>query len=136
MKQKFSQELTESLIPNIQFQKRQGLCPVIVQEIQSKDILMLGYANLEAVEKTFASGLATFWSTSQKKIWCKGETSGNYLKVAKVLIDCDQDSLIYQVTLKKEGACHTTVVKDGKKQHRQSCFYRELTNIKKLKWLS
>lgn len=106
---------------NLQFHKRGGVLPVIVQEQGTGQILMLGYVNKEAVRMTLDSLKATFWSTSKNKIWVKGETSGNYLKVVNILVDCDQDALVYQVKLEKGGVCHTTN-KEGK--NRKACFYR------------
>ena len=103
------------------FQKRGGLIPVIVQEISTGHILMLGYANEEAVTKTIETGLATFYSTSRKELWTKGLTSGDTLKLINLLTDCDQDALIYQVEMQGSGACHT---KNSNHQTRKSCFYR------------
>lgn len=106
---------------NLQFEKRNGLLPVIVQEAGSKDILMLGYTNIDAFERTIQSGKATFWSTSRQKLWTKGETSGDYLLIEEVKVDCDQDSLIYLVKLAGSGSCHT---KNSHGETRKSCFYR------------
>lgn len=121
------QVLEEGKQLNLQFDKRGGLIPVIVQNSESKEILMLGYANRQAFEKTVSSGMATFWSTSRKQIWTKGETSGDYLLVDKILVDCDQDSIIYQVTMQGSGACHT---KNNRGNTRKSCFYREYQESK------
>lgn len=106
----------------LQFDKRDGLLPVIVQEADSLEVLMLGYANREAFEKTVSSGLATFWSTSRQQLWTKGETSGDYLSVVSLRVDCDQDAIIYIVNLKGNGVCHTR--NQGGKT-RKSCFYRQ-----------
>lgn len=105
-----------------QFQKRDGLLPVIVQEMDSYQILMLGYVNPEALEKTLRTQKATFWSTSRNELWTKGETSGDYLEVLDILVDCDQDALIYQVRMLGSGVCHT---KDEQGKTRKSCFYRK-----------
>jgi phosphoribosyl-AMP cyclohydrolase len=110
-------------IEKINFEKRGGLLPVIVQESQSLRILMLGYVNKEALEKSINTALATFYSTSRKSLWTKGETSGDYLKLNEILVDCDEDALIYMVSLQGEGACHT-LNKGG--SHRKSCFFRKL----------
>lgn len=99
-----------------------GLVPVIVQEAESGEILMLAYANLEAFQLSLTSRYATFWSRSRKEIWKKGETSGNMMKIIDVLVDCDQDALIYKVEKTSGGACHT---KTSEKVYRQSCFYRK-----------
>ena len=106
---------------SLDFEKRGGLIPVVVQEASSGHILMLGYANQEAVDKTISSGLATFYSTSRKELWTKGLTSGDQLKMINIFTDCDQDALIYQVEMMGSGACHT---KNEEQETRKSCFYR------------
>ncbi|MFP4089702.1 MAG: phosphoribosyl-AMP cyclohydrolase [Cyclobacteriaceae bacterium] len=115
------EELEEGTKLSLDFDKRNGLLPVIVQEKVSGQILMLGYTNEMALEKTLRSRLATFWSTSRQALWTKGETSGDYLYVHHILVDCDQDALVYQVELMGNGVCHTRH-EDG--THRKSCFYR------------
>jgi len=82
---------------------------------------MLGYANQEAFDKTIQTNKATFWSTSRKSLWTKGETSGNFLKIKNILIDCDQDAIVYQVELVGSGVCHTFNLKG---ENRKACFYR------------
>jgi len=84
---------------------------------------MLASVNKEALSKTLQTKMATFWSTSRNKLWTKGETSGDFLKIDNILVDCDQDALVYQVTLLGDGVCHTFNT-EGK--HRKACFYREL----------
>lgn len=95
----------------------QGLIPVIVQDAQTKDVLMMGWANEEAINVTFARKLATFWSRSRQELWTKGETSGDRLHMIEVRYDCDEDVLLYLVRLEGKGACHTG---------EYSCFYRTL----------
>jgi len=116
-------ELEEGLKLNLQFTKRDGLLPVAVQETATGQLLMLASVNKEALSKTLKTKMATFWSTSRNELWTKGETSGDMLKVDKILIDCDQDALVYQVTLLGNGVCHTF---DSQGNHRKACFYREL----------
>jgi len=113
--------LEEGLTFTPQFDKRGGLLPVVVQELSTGAILMLGYANQAALDETLQSGMATFWSTSRKELWTKGKTSGDYLKIENILVDCDQDALVYQVSMLGSGACHT---KDANNEARKSCFYR------------
>ena len=108
-----------SLMP--QFAKRGGLLPVAVQETATGRVLMLASVNEEALNKTFETGLATFWSTSRNQLWTKGETSGDYLKIDEILVDCDQDALVYKVTLAGSGVCHTF---NQYVEHRRACFYR------------
>ncbi|MEH0157385.1 phosphoribosyl-AMP cyclohydrolase [Limibacter armeniacum] len=105
----------------LQFEKRGGLLPVAVQEHATGQILMLASVSKEAFEKTIRTGKATFWSTSRQALWTKGETSGEYLQMVDILVDCDQDALVYQVTMERNGACHT-FSQSGKP--RKSCFYR------------
>lgn len=116
------QELEEKDQLLLQFDKRGGLLPVIVQEFDSKEVLMLGYANQAAFEKTVENGLATFWSTSRQQLWTKGETSGDYMDVVSIKVDCDQDAVLYLVKLHGQGVCHT---RNKKGISRKSCFYRE-----------
>ena len=91
---------------DIEFEKRKGLLPVIVQDIKTKDILMLAYANKEALANTMSTGNAWFWSTSRNKLWMKGEESGNVQPIRKILVDCDSDAILYIVDSNRP-ACHT-----------------------------
>ncbi|EOS60395.1 hypothetical protein C815_01385 [Firmicutes bacterium M10-2] len=105
----------------VDFDKGNGLVPAIVQDVHTKEVLMLGYMNEESLRKTLQTGLATYWSRSRNELWTKGETSGHFQHVKKIMIDCDEDTLLVEV--EQEGAaCHTG--------HR-SCFYRELETEKK-----
>src|SRR5258708_2166903 len=97
----------------INFKKRNGLVPAIIQDKKSGDILMLGYMNNKAFEKTLESGYVYFWSRSRNTLWKKGEKSGNVMLVNKIFLDCDNDSLLFQIDLLGNIACHS-----GKK----SCF--------------
>ena len=106
-------------INQIDFAKCGGLVPVVVQKCnyrKSGKILMVAYANKEAVRLTLQTGFAHFWSRSRKKIWRKGETSGNALLVREILVDCDKDALVYRVE-NAGPVCHTG---------EQNCFYRKL----------
>ena len=114
-------ELEEGLKLNPQFSKRGGFLPVAVQETSTGQLLMLASVNKEALSKTIETKMATFWSTSRNTLWTKGETSGDLLKVDNILIDCDQDALVYQVTLLGNGVCHTYDIEGN---HRKACFYR------------
>ena len=87
------------------FQKS-DLISVIVQNSRKKDVLMIGFANEEAVRRTFETKTAWFWSRSRKKLWNKGETSGNFLHVEKIITDCDTDTLL--LLCRPDGpTCHT-----------------------------
>lgn len=103
-------------IEDLDFSKGNGMIPVVVQEVHSKEVLMLAYTNMEALKKTLETGFAHYWSRSRQKLWMKGETSGNTQRIVEVRVDCDQDSLLYIVE-QKGNACHT-----GEK----TCFHRRL----------
>ncbi|KXX67219.1 phosphoribosyl-AMP cyclohydrolase [Flammeovirga sp. SJP92] len=123
--------LEEGSAIEIQFEKRGGFVPVIVQEVENMEILMQGWANELALQKTIELGKATFWSTSRDELWTKGLTSGDYLEIVEILTDCDQDVLLYKVKMMGKGACHT---KNSEGTTRKSCFYRkiedgQLTNL-------
>ncbi|HYB94693.1 MAG TPA: phosphoribosyl-AMP cyclohydrolase [Vicinamibacterales bacterium] len=90
------------------FAKMGGLIPVIVQDEVSKEVLMVGFMNDEAWQRTRQSGFVTFFSRTRNTLWMKGETSGNRLAVRQVLLDCDEDTLL--ITARREGdgnVCHT-----------------------------
>ena len=90
----------------IDFQKCGGLVPAIIQDAQTKVVLMLGYMNEEALQKTQESGLVTFYSRSRQCLWTKGETSGNYLHLVEIKVDCDNDTLL--ILANPDGpTCHT-----------------------------
>lgn len=89
----------------IDFTKADGLVPAIVQDSTTSRVLMLGYMNAEALEKTKTSGLVTFYSRSKKRLWTKGEESGNHLHLEEIHLDCDRDTLLVRV--RPEGpVCH------------------------------
>jgi phosphoribosyl-AMP cyclohydrolase len=90
------------------FSKLSGLIPAVVQDAASKDVLMVGFMNEEAYARTVETGYATFFSRSRNTLWMKGETSGNRLRVERMNIDCDADTLLLQVVCEGDGvACHT-----------------------------
>ena len=95
-----------------------GLIPAIIQDHQTRKVLMLGYMNHAAYEQTMSTGSVTFFSRSRQKLWVKGETSGHRLNVRGVLVDCDNDALLIQVELSGPGCCHLGY---------QSCFFRKIT---------
>ena len=88
------------------FNKGNGLLPAVIQDATTGKVLMLGYMNEEALEKTRKEGKVTFWSRSKERLWTKGETSNNFLQVEEIMIDCDKDTIL--VKAKPEGpTCHT-----------------------------
>ena len=112
---------------NIDFQKTDGLVPVIIQDEQTLEVLMLGYMNREAYDKTVAENRVTFYSRSKKSLWTKGETSGNYLQVKDIHMDCDNDTLLIKV--KPSGpTCHTGERSCFKTAYNQN-FILQLENI-------
>lgn len=99
------------------FSKLDGLIPAVIQDDQSHEVLMVGFMNQEALDRTIATGFATFFSRTRGKLWTKGETSGNRLEVARVLVDCDEDTVLVKVRRHGDGnVCHTG---------ERSCFFRE-----------
>ncbi len=90
------------------FSKLDGLIPAVIQDNASGEVLMVGFMNQDALDRTLESGFATFYSRTRQKLWMKGETSGNRLKVEQILVDCDDDSLVLKVTRLGDGnVCHT-----------------------------
>ena len=103
---------------DIDLEKLDGLVPTIVQDADNKTVLMLGYMNEEAYNKTKATGYVTFWSRTRKTIWMKGETSGNRLKVVELFTDCDNDTILASVHIEANGICCHTGAK--------SCFFNKI----------
>ncbi len=104
----------------------EAVLPVIVQDMDSKRVLILAYANDAALKHTLEHGVATFWSTSRNELWVKGATSGDILELVEVRVNCEQNSLLYLVR-PRGGACHTRGP-DGKS--RPSCYYRRIVDGK------
>ena len=110
---------------NIDFDKMQGLVPAIVQDEANNDILMLGFMNREAWDRTQEIGYVTFYSRTRNELWTKGETSGNRLKVVSVTTDCDRDSLLIKVEVEGAGvvchegtrSCFTKTISESQKPH-------------------
>jgi phosphoribosyl-ATP pyrophosphohydrolase/phosphoribosyl-AMP cyclohydrolase len=97
--------------PTIDFEKMDGLVPGIVQDAQSGEMLMLGFLNPVSYAKTLESGFVTFWSRTRQKLWMKGESSGNRLKIVSIATDCDNDTLLFRVTVEGDGlVCHEGTV--------------------------
>lgn len=101
------------------FTKLDGLIPAVVQDVDSHEVLMVGFMNETALAETRRTGFATFFSRTRGKLWTKGETSGNRLAVERILVDCDDDTVLLLVRRLGDGnVCHTG---------ERTCFYRELT---------
>jgi phosphoribosyl-AMP cyclohydrolase len=99
------------------FAKGGGLAPVVVQDWQTGEVLMLAYMNRESWLSTLKTGKATYWSRSRNTFWMKGESSGNVQQVKEIFIDCDEDTILLKVEQVGGAACHTGY---------RSCFYRRL----------
>ncbi|MEN2985229.1 MAG: phosphoribosyl-AMP cyclohydrolase [Thermodesulfovibrionaceae bacterium] len=109
------------MIPELKFDE-DGLIPAVVQEVDTKEVLMVAYMDKEALKKTLQTGYTHFWSRSRKKYWMKGETSGNIQEVRAIYYDCDEDTLLILVKQHGFGACHTG---------NRTCFYRSIDFTKK-----
>ena len=109
------------LMVELDFEKGDGLIPVVAQDYETNDVLMLAYMNREAWLKTLETGRATYWSRSRKTLWVKGETSGNVQIVREILVDCDLDTVILKVDQVGGAACHMGY---------RSCFYRRVSDGK------
>ncbi|TET14810.1 MAG: bifunctional phosphoribosyl-AMP cyclohydrolase/phosphoribosyl-ATP diphosphatase HisIE [Actinobacteria bacterium] len=104
---------------NIEENKNTGLIPTVIQDYRTKEVLMLAYMNKESLKKSLSTGTTWFWSRTKKKLWNKGQVSGNIQKIKEIKYDCDGDALL--VSVEQIGnACHTGM---------RSCFYRTLENI-------
>ena len=103
-----------------------AVIPVAVQDVDSKAVLLIGYANEQALGHALEHRVATFWSTSRDELWIKGATSGDMLEVIDVRVNCEQNSLLYMVRLKGDGSCHTR--EDDRTRY--GCFYRSIDNGK------
>ena len=97
------------------FAKTEGLIPAVIQDARTLRVLMLGYMNEEAYQATLSTGNVTFYSRSRQKLWIKGETSGHFLKLKELRIDCDLDTLLALVEPVGPGVCH---------EGYESCFFR------------
>ncbi|MFA6567674.1 MAG: phosphoribosyl-AMP cyclohydrolase [Victivallales bacterium] len=101
----------------LDFGKSDGLIPAIAQDWKTGEVLMLAYINRLSWEETLKSGNATYWSRSRNKLWKKGEESGNVQKIKEILVDCDDDTVIFKVDQVGGAACHTGY---------RTCFYRKI----------
>jgi len=102
---------------SLDFEKQGGLIPVIAQDASSGEVLMLAWTNAESFDLTVSTGVAHYWSRSRKKIWKKGESSGNLQLVREIRVDCDEDCVLLRVEQVGGAACHTGY---------RSCFHRVL----------
>ena len=104
----------------IDFNKMDGLVPGIVQDAATGEVLMLGFLNSLSYARTLETGFVTFWSRTRQKLWMKGETSGNRLRIVSAATDCDSDTLLFRVEVEGDGlVCHEGTV---------SCFTRPIVD--------
>jgi len=100
-----------------------GVLPVVVQDVDSGEVLILAYTSKASLEESLKRKLAVFWSTSRNELWVKGATSGDYLDLIEVRVNCEQNSLLYRVRPRKKGVCHT---RSENGDARTTCYYRRI----------
>ena len=123
-------ELEEGSTLNLDFKKLQKIAqcgadvlPAVAQDAETGEVLILGYVNELALKTAQETGMATFWSTSRDELWIKGKTSGDFLKLEEIRVNCEQNSLLYRVVPQGKGACHT---KNEDGIARRGCYYRKI----------
>lgn len=124
------EELEEGTILSLDFAKlrkvancKSDVLPAVAQDAVTGELLIVGYANELALETARECGMATFWSTSRNELWIKGKTSGDYLNIKEIRVNCEQNSILYLVTPAGKGSCHT---KDQTGTARPGCYYRRI----------
>ena len=139
------EEIEKGLKLNFDFKKMRSIfsklgegndvAPVVVQDVSSKEVLIVAYVNELALNKTIELGKATFWSTSRNELWTKGLTSGNTLDLVEIRVNCEQNSFLFLVKIVNDGACH---VKAPNGKPYNGCYYRklDLENPKNLKFVN
>jgi phosphoribosyl-ATP pyrophosphohydrolase/phosphoribosyl-AMP cyclohydrolase len=120
--------ITREDIHKIDFEKQNGLAPIIVQDAENEQVLMLGYANAEALTKTIDTGFVWFFSRSKNRLWQKGESSGNVLKVSNIYLDCDLDTVLIKA-YPKGPTCHTGSQSCFNTKANSKLFIRELDQL-------
>jgi phosphoribosyl-ATP pyrophosphohydrolase/phosphoribosyl-AMP cyclohydrolase len=111
------------MVKTMDFSKLGGLVPAVIQDDTTGEVLMVGFMNQEALDRTVDTGFATFFSRTRNALWMKGETSGNRLQVRRMLVDCDEDTLLLKVTRLGDGnVCHTG---------ERTCFFTEFQRTSK-----
>ena len=125
-------DLEEGALLNLDFSKLkkvascgEDIIPAIAQDHETGEVLIVGYANELALKTARIEGMATFWSTSRNELWIKGKTSGDFLEIIEIRVNCEQNSILYKVKPRGKGACHT---KDANGVPRQGCYYRKLNS--------
>ena len=128
--------LEEGNILNLDFHKlkkvaacNEDIIPAVAQDANTGEVLIVGYVNQLALDTAQKENMATFWSTSRNELWIKGKTSGDFLEIVEIAVNCEQNSILYRVIPKGKGACHT---KDEHGQPRTGCYYRTISKNGKL----
>jgi phosphoribosyl-AMP cyclohydrolase len=103
----------------------QHVVPVVLQDADTREVLYIAYANRTALEETLKTRRAVLWSTSRNELWRKGETSGDFLDLVEVRVNCEQNSLLYVVRRRTGASCHT---RDASGANRGSCYYRRISS--------
>lgn len=129
-----SKEIEESCDFKLDFTKlkkiancQEDVIPAVAQCADTGEILIVGYVNKLALETALHENMATFWSTSRNELWIKGKTSGDFLELVDILVNCEQNSIVYKVRLKGKGSCHT---KGADGLPRYGCYYRRIVKNK------
>ena len=107
----------------------ENLIPAVAQDYDTGEVLIVGYANEQAINTSREQKMATFWSTSRNELWIKGKTSGDFLEIMEIAVNCEQNSILYRVRPKGKGACHT---KSQTGKSRAGCYYRKIEESGKL----
>ncbi len=133
------QELEEGIGLDLDFTKLRKVAncgadvlPAVAQDARTGEVLIVGYANELALETARETGMATFWSTSRNELWIKGKTSGDYLRLEEIRVNCEQNSILYRVVPAGKGACHT---KNREGVARSGCYYRRLRDDGSLEFI-
>ena len=133
-------DLEEGALLNLDFSKLkkvascgEDIIPAIAQDHETGEVLIVGYANELALKTARIEGMATFWSTSRNELWIKGKTSGDFLEIIEIRVNCEQNSILYKVKPRGKGACHT---KDANGVPRQGCYYRKLNSEGTLEFIN
>lgn len=111
---------------------QEDVLPVVVQDSSTQEVLILAYINRLALDESLKTGIATFWSTSRNELWVKGATSGNALGIDEIRVNCEQNSVVFLVTPRGGGACHT---KDSDGRYRTGCYYRRIDDAGGLEFI-
>lgn len=126
-----AKEYTEEVLVDFGIDGK-ALLPVVTQDHETKEVLILSFVNREAFEETLRSGYATYWSRSRNELWKKGLTSGDMLEVKEIRINCEQNSFLFLVKPLGKGACHAK--RDNGMSH-TGCYYRRITGENRLEFI-